>query len=125
VLAGRAAAKKYEAVRTTALVLKNVGMAVAAPVVGLAFIVLFPEGTYFKGRVGPGKHRLLQLLLKLQGQDGLGLLPFVPIGVAYQPRARGYDVEVSLGPPLRVRDPKQAPALTAALMAQIARLSGL
>lgn len=42
VLAGRAAAKKYEAVRTTALVLKNVGMAVAAPVVGLAFIVLFP-----------------------------------------------------------------------------------
>ncbi len=90
-----------------------------------AFIVLFPEGTYFQGRVGPGKHRLLQLLLKLQGQDGLGLLPFVPVGVSYQPRAGGCDVEVSLGPPWRVRDPKQAPVLTAALMAQIARLSGL
>ncbi len=41
VLAGRLAAK-YEAVRVTATVLKNVGLAVAAPVLGLAYIVLFP-----------------------------------------------------------------------------------
>ncbi|MGA2568873.1 MAG: hypothetical protein ABSF41_18860 [Pseudolabrys sp.] len=40
-LAGRVAAK-YEAVRVTATVLKNVGLAVAAPVLGLAYIVLFP-----------------------------------------------------------------------------------
>src|SRR4030042_490009 len=38
-----------------------------------AYIVLFPEGTYVRGRVGPGKHRLIQLLLKLQGQNGLAL----------------------------------------------------
>ena len=41
VLAGRSAAK-YEAVRVTAIVAKNVGLAVAAPVLGLAYIVLFP-----------------------------------------------------------------------------------
>ena len=41
VLAGRFAAK-YEAVRTTARVLKNVGMVVAAPVLGLAYVVFFP-----------------------------------------------------------------------------------
>jgi len=41
VLAGRLAAK-YEAVRTTARVLKNVGIAVAAPVLGLAYVVFFP-----------------------------------------------------------------------------------
>jgi 1-acyl-sn-glycerol-3-phosphate acyltransferase len=90
-----------------------------------AHIVLFPEGTYFRGQVGPGKHRLVQLLLKLQSQNGLARLPFVPVGVAYQPLQRGYNVQVQLGPALTVADPRQAPALTAALMQQIARLSGL
>ena len=89
-----------------------------------AFIVVFPEGTYFKGRVGPGKHRLIQLLLKLQGQEGLGFLPFVPVGVAYEPRAWGYTVHVKLAPPLLAPGPRQAQALTDALMARIARLSG-
>jgi len=89
-----------------------------------AFLVLFPEGTYFVNRVGPGKHRLIQLLLKLQGQDGLGFLPFVPVGVAYEPRAWGYTVHVRLGPPLSAPSPRLAPDLTEALMARIARLSG-
>ena len=89
-----------------------------------AFIVLFPEGTYFVGRVGPGKHRLIQLLLKLQGQDGLKHLPFVPVGVIYEPRPYGYTVHVNLGPPLTAAGPRQAPALTEVLMSRIARLSG-
>lgn len=89
-----------------------------------AFIVLFPEGTYFVGQVGPGKHRLIQLLLKLQGQDGLGCLPFVPVGVNYEPRPHGYTVHVKLGPPLIAPGPRQAPALTKVLMSHIARLSG-
>jgi 1-acyl-sn-glycerol-3-phosphate acyltransferase len=89
-----------------------------------AYIVLFPEGTYVPGGVGPGKHRLIQLLLKLQGQNGLALLPFVPVGVSYQPRPHGWKVEVQVGPPLSLREPKQAPVLTAALMEQIRRLSG-
>jgi 1-acyl-sn-glycerol-3-phosphate acyltransferase len=89
-----------------------------------AFIVVFPEGTYVTGRVGPGKHRLIQLLLKLQGQEGLGFLPFVPVGVAYEPRAWGYTVHVKLGPPLMAPGPRQAQALTDALMDHIARLSG-
>jgi 1-acyl-sn-glycerol-3-phosphate acyltransferase len=89
-----------------------------------AYVVLFPEGTYFRGEVGPGKHRLIQLLLKLQNRTGLGLLPFVPVGVSYRPRDWGYRVEVNLGPALYAAQPRQAPALTAALMARIARLSG-
>jgi 1-acyl-sn-glycerol-3-phosphate acyltransferase len=89
-----------------------------------AYLVLFPEGTYFKGRVGPGKHRLIQLLLKLQGQNGLERLPFVPVGVSYQPGSRGYDVVVQVGAPLPGLAPRQAPVLTAALMERIARLSG-
>ncbi len=89
-----------------------------------AFIVLFPEGTYVRDGVGAGKHRLIQLLLKLQGKDGLGRLPFVPVGISYHRRALGYEVAVNLGPPLGLEDPKQAPTLTDALMAQIARLCG-
>jgi len=90
-----------------------------------AYIVLFPEGTYFKARVGPGKHRLIQLLLKLQKQNGLEILPFIPVGVAYEPRGRGYTAHVKLGPPLAAPGPRQAQALTDALMARIAHLSGL
>jgi 1-acyl-sn-glycerol-3-phosphate acyltransferase len=89
-----------------------------------AYIALFPEGTYFLGRVGPGKHRLIQLLLKLQGENGLQYLPFVPVGVTYQPRPCGYTVDVKLGPPLTAPKPRQAPALTEALMSRIAQLSG-
>ena len=89
-----------------------------------AFIVVFPEGTYVSGRVGPGKHRLIQLLLKLQGQEGLGVLPFIPVGVAYEARDWGYTVHVKLGSPLSAPGPRQAQALTDALMERIARLSG-
>ena len=89
-----------------------------------AYIVLFPEGTYVRGAVGPGKHRLIQMLLKLQHRDGLGLLPFIPVGVSYLPQTWGYRVEVSLGPALYAARPKQAPDLTSGLMQQIARLSG-
>ncbi len=87
-----------------------------------ACIVLFPEGTYVRGRVGPGKHRLIQLLLKLQGQNGLGPLPFVPVGLTYRACAPGYEVEVRIGPPLSTPDHRQAIALTHSLMDQIARL---
>ena len=89
-----------------------------------AYVVLFPEGTYVLGAVGPGHHRLIQLLLKLQNRDGLGLLPFVPVGVSYLPGKWGYRVEVKLGPALYAALPKQAQDLTYGLMGQIARLSG-
>jgi 1-acyl-sn-glycerol-3-phosphate acyltransferase len=89
-----------------------------------ASIVLFPEGTYFRGQVGPGKHRLIQMLLKLQGQHDLPFLPFIPVGVAYEPGPRGGAVRVRLGPPLIAPGPRQALALTEAIMTQIARLSG-
>ena len=89
-----------------------------------ACIVLFPEGTYFRDRVGPGKHRLIQLLLKLQGQNGLAPLPFIPVGLTYRPRDLGYDVALNIGPSLSSPDSRQAMALTDSLMDRIARLCG-
>jgi len=89
-----------------------------------AYVVLFPEGTYVPGRVGPGKHRLIQMLLQLQDRNGLGLLPFVPVGVSYNSRSRsgGFGVKVRIGPPLTVPAAGLAPALTQAVMAAIGRL---
>jgi len=87
------------------------------------YLVLFPEGTYIKGRVGPGKHRLIQLLLRLQNRDGLSPLPFLPVGIAYQPQPPGYRVRVQLGPPVYAPGPAQARELTQTLMAQIDQLS--
>ncbi len=88
-----------------------------------AFLVIFPEGTYFPGAVGPGKHRLIQLLLKLQNRDSLGTLPFLPVGISYRPRGWGFEVAVKVGPPLEAPGPSQGQALTAALMREIARLT--
>ena len=90
-----------------------------------AFIVLFPEGTYVRGRVGPGKHRLIQMLLKLQGRDGVPALSFVPVGITYKPRRLGYRVAVKIGPALMAAGPEEATELTQALMERIARLSGV
>lgn len=89
-----------------------------------AYVVLFPEGTYVPGRVGPGKHRLIQMLLKLQDRNGLGLLPFVPVGVSYDFRAgsAGWSVNIRIGRPLSAPGAGLAPELTQALMAEIGRL---
>ena len=89
-----------------------------------AYVVLFPEGTYVRGRVGEGKHRLVQMILKLQKQNGLAPLPFVPVGLSYEPKpqASGWTVTVRLGVPLSARGPEEAEAFTQAIMEKIAFL---
>jgi len=85
-------------------------------------IVLFPEGTYVPGAVGPGKYRFIQLLLRLQGHLPQTRLPFVPLGITYFPEPPGYRVAVRLGPPLSADRPEQAQSLTQEIMAAIDRL---
>jgi len=90
---------------------------------GQGQIVLFPEGTYFPGETGPGKHRLIQMLLRLQNRLSWGPLPFLPIGIAYHPYSPGYRVRVQLGPVLSAGSPHQAQELTESIMREIDRLS--
>lgn len=85
-------------------------------------IVLFPEGTYVPGEVGPGKYRFVQLLLRLQKHLPQACLPFVPMGITYTPEPPGYQVMVRIGPPVNATDPKKAEALTQEIMAAIDRL---
>jgi 1-acyl-sn-glycerol-3-phosphate acyltransferase len=85
-------------------------------------IVLFPEGTYVPDDVGPGKHRFIQLLLRLQKHLPQDCLPFVPMGITYTPEPPGYQVIVRIGPPVHATDPGKAEALTQEIMATIDRL---
>jgi len=85
-------------------------------------LVLFPEGTYVPGEVGPGKHRFIQLLLRLQKHLPEKHLPFLPLGISYLPEPPGYRVRVRLGTPCQAAGPEAAAALTGEIMAAIERL---
>jgi 1-acyl-sn-glycerol-3-phosphate acyltransferase len=85
-------------------------------------IVIFPEGTYFRGTVGPGKHRLLGMILKFQSPSEQPL-PFVPVGIRYGERS-GWrrQVEICIGSPLFAEGESDAPALTCRVMEEIGHL---
>ena len=74
--------------------------------------------------MGPGRHRLIHMLLKLQEQNGLRPLVFVPVGISYesQPRSSKWGVKVWIGKPLSTPETDQAPVFTENIMQEIARL---
>jgi len=88
-------------------------------------IVIFPEGTYFRGSVGSGKSRLLQLILRFQTELGHGI-PFVPVGIRYGGRS-GWRrrVEIRIGPPLFAEKESDAVVLIDRVMEEISQLSRL
>ncbi len=92
-----------------------------------SFLVLFPEGTYYPGAMGPGKWRLVQMILRLQNRQPLGPVPFIPVGIGYKRRSGSSRTRVSLrlGEPLREPDPCRAEDFTSHLLSRIKDLSGL
>ena len=64
------------------------------------------------------------MILKLQKRNGLDPLPFVPVGLAYEPKPQssGWTVTVRVGKPLCAPGPEQAPAFTQTIMEKIAFL---
>jgi 1-acyl-sn-glycerol-3-phosphate acyltransferase len=88
-------------------------------------IVIFPEGTYFRGAVGPGKHRLLGMILKFQSESEQPI-PFVPVGIRYGERS-GWRrrVEICIGSPLFAEGESDAPDLTCRVMKEIGQLCRL
>jgi 1-acyl-sn-glycerol-3-phosphate acyltransferase len=92
-----------------------------------AFLVLFPEGTYYPGAMGPGKWRLVQVILRLQNKQALRPVPFLPVGIDYQqPSGSGRTrVTLRIGEPLQEPDPCRAEGFTGQLLSRIEDLSGL
>jgi 1-acyl-sn-glycerol-3-phosphate acyltransferase len=92
-----------------------------------AFLVLFPEGTYYPGAMGPGKSRLVQMILRLQNRQALRSVSFIPVGIGYE-RFSGSSrtrVILRLGEPLQEPDPCRAEDFTGRLLSRIKDLSGL
>lgn len=88
-------------------------------------IVLFPEGTYVREGVGPGKSRLIRMILRSQPECN-GRIAFVPVGIRYGKRA-GWrrSVEVRVGRPLFADGESEATLLTDRVMEEIGRLCNL
>ena len=85
-------------------------------------IVIFPEGTYFRGVVGSGKNRLVRMILRFQSTSERRI-PFVPVGIRYGERS-GWrrQVEICIGSPLFALRESDAPALTCQVMEEISHL---
>ncbi len=88
-------------------------------------IVLFPEGTYFPGRLGEGKFRLIEWVLKVAERLKIDELPFIPIGIQYGKDMLCNKIDVKIGKFLYCGDHSQAQCFTKTIMKTIGELSGL
>lgn len=89
-------------------------------------IVIFPEGTYYRGKVGKGKSRLIQMILKFQEEERASdPISFIPVGLHYQKKRFRPKVRIRIGDPLHAEEESDAEALTRRLMAAIAFLSDM
>ena len=81
-------------------------------------LVIFPEGTYFKNKVGPGRPGMIKMIRSRLR------IPFIPVGINYTKAGRSVQVRIHFGQPLY-----DEPAITTEdflnqIMKEITRLSG-
>jgi len=89
-------------------------------------IVIFPEGTYCRGRVGKGKSRLIKMILKFQeAEQSPEPIPFIPVGIIYQKKGIRERVKITIAKPLYADKESDAETLTKEIMHAIACLSDL
>ena len=95
------------------------------------YLVIFPEGTYYRGKVGKGKSRLIQMILRWQVHVGTNdsdttedHIPFVPMGIRYGRKGLRKIVMVKIGRPI-FAEGEGAPRVTDQIIESIAQLSTL
>ena len=84
-----------------------------------AGIVVFPEGTYYAGKMGPGRPGLVRMVLTRMTP------PFVPVGIKYSRQRIRTRVQITFGAPFRKQSATPVAEFLDRMMAEIARLSGL
>lgn len=82
-------------------------------------VVVFPEGTYYKNKMGPGKTGMVRLLVSRLS------FPLIPVGVNYSRRGFRVLVRVRFGKPIYPRGSVSPNAILDRVMKEIAILSGL
>ncbi len=82
-------------------------------------VVLFPEGTYYKGQIGKGHPGLIRYIY--ENIDTL----FIPAGIEYKKQRYKTDVNITIGNGLQGADFKDLQALFTSIMMLITQLSGV
>jgi 1-acyl-sn-glycerol-3-phosphate acyltransferase len=82
-------------------------------------VVVFPEGTYYKNQMGPGKTGMVRLLVSRLS------FPLIPVGVKYSRREFRILVRVKFGKPIYPHGRAAPNAILDRVMKEIALLSGL
>jgi len=98
---------------------------------GKEYLVIFPEGSYYRGTVGKGKSRLIQMILRWQVNRETeeppskeDHIPFVPVGIHYGRKGLRKTVNLKIGRPI-FAEGREGPRLTKQIVESIALLSGL
>jgi len=82
-------------------------------------VVVFPEGTYYKNKIGPGHVGIVRLILSHLS------LPFVPAGINYSGKGVRTLVRINFGRALYADSGASATSFFDKMMKEIAVLSGL
>lgn len=82
-------------------------------------IVIFPEGTYYPGRMGPGRSGLIRMILSRMS------VTCIPVGIRYSGEGFRKTVRIVFGQPLPERTGEGGEEFFTRMMQEIARLSGL
>ena len=82
-------------------------------------IVIFPEGTYYRDKMGPGQIGMVKFVLsRLE-------LPLIPVGITYTAGGRRTGVRIRFGKAYHAGPALAAEAVVDRMMGEIAKLSGL
>jgi 1-acyl-sn-glycerol-3-phosphate acyltransferase len=81
-------------------------------------VVLFPEGTYYRNKMGPGQVGIVKFILSRLS------LPFVPVGINYTRNRRHFLVRINFGAAFFAEPGVTASVFVGQLMREIAALSG-
>lgn len=81
-------------------------------------IVIFPEGTYYRRRLGLGRVGLIRFILSRTTAH------FIPVGINYTARSTRSLVHINFGRPICASSMSNAESFLDQMMKEIARLSG-
>ena len=82
-------------------------------------VVIFPEGTYFRDKMGPGQPGMIKFVhSRLE-------LPFIPVGINYTADGRRTRARIKFGEAYIAEKNQDTVSLVDCMMAAIAELSGL
>jgi len=82
-------------------------------------IVIFPEGTYYRNRMGPGRSGMVKLILSRLS------LPFIPVGISYSRRCLRTLVRIRFGKASYVDSEMSANTIVDLMIKEISQLSEL